>query len=107
MPEKPYPEFPLYCHATGQWAKKIRGKVHYFGKDANKALVLYREQAGDLHAGRPARPAANAVTVAYLCNHFLTSGRQLVDRGELALESWAAYHPICAMLAEKLGRVAV
>ena len=51
-PAKPYPEFPLYAHASGRWAKKIRGKLHYFGKwaDPDGALRKFLDEVDDLQA---------------------------------------------------------
>ncbi len=45
-------KFPLTHHSTGQYCKKIKGKIYYFGKDEKQALERYLEQAAFLHNGK-------------------------------------------------------
>jgi len=42
-------KFPLTLHPTGQYCKKIRGKIYYFGSDRKEALQSYLDQATFLH----------------------------------------------------------
>jgi integrase len=104
-PAKPYPDFPLFPHATGRWAKKIRGKFHYFGPwaDADAALKKYQEQRDDLHAGRTPRVQADGFTVRHLLNHFLTSKRHLLDTREITNRTFLDYHGTCGRVGECFG----
>ena len=54
-PKKPYPEFPLFPHLTKRWAKKIRGKMHYFGPwdNPDAAVAKYLAERDRLQAGLP------------------------------------------------------
>ena len=87
-PAKPRRDFPLFPHASGRWAKKVRGKFCYFGKVADDpkgeaALERWLDQKDDLLAGRTPSSGAETLTVADLCNHFLTAKKRQLDPGEI------------------------
>ena len=105
-PAKPYPDFPLFPHATGRWAKKIRGKLHYFGKWDNwqDALTLYQRQAGDLHCRRKPDEETGGATVKDLVNHFLIAKKHLVESGEIVERTWNDYDKTCKQVMEVLGK---
>src|SRR6266566_1818210 len=105
-PPKPYPDFPLFPHATGRWAKKVRGKLHYFGPwaDPDGALAKYLEQKDALHAGRSPRPDPEALTVKQLANTFLNRKQALVDSGELKRRTWKEYKATTDLLVGQLGK---
>ena len=55
---KPYAGFPLTPHPSGRWCKKIRGKLHYFGKLASPdaALEPFNREWPYLKGGRTPPP---------------------------------------------------
>src|SRR5205807_171660 len=69
-PAKPTPDFPLFPHGNGQWAKKIKGKLCYFGPWQNPAKALEQfqtsqdanqssETQSDLEGPKPKKPHAD------------------------------------------------
>lgn len=119
-PSKPYPDYPLTPHASGAWMKKIRGKIHYFGKWGRRvggklvrvpgdgweeALAAYKAVADDLHAGRTPRVKSDGLTVADLCNRFLTAKLRQQEAGELTPRSFAEYKAATDRLVATFGKV--
>jgi integrase len=105
-PAKPCPDFPLYAHPSGQWAKKIRGRFYYFGPwaDPDAALNKYLAQKEDLHAGRTPRPNPDALTLKELADDFLYAKKDLMDSGELSPRTWADYQAACVLLVRQFGK---
>lgn len=102
---KPYPTFPLFPHNNGSWAKKIRGKLHYFGPHENwkAALELYERQKDDLHAGRSPRQHTNGVTIDELVNKFLAAKEEAIETKELTRDSWNDYRDSARRVKRVLG----
>src|SRR5262245_40203378 len=105
-PAKPYPDFPLFPHNNGCWAKKIRGRMHYFGAwaDPDGALQKYLAEKDSLHAGRTPRPDPAALTVKDLANAFLNAKQVMVDGGELSPRTWAVYKEAADAVVSAFGK---
>lgn len=107
-PTKPHKDFPLFPHASGRWAKKIRGKFAYFGKVADdpkgeSALALWLEQRDELLAGRKPRAKSDSVTVRDMLNRFMTSKDALVETGELSKRTRDDYFATCDRIGAAFG----
>jgi integrase len=105
-PSKPSPDFPLFPHATRRWAKKIRGKLYYFGpwEDPDGALAKYNEQKEALHAGRKPREDTAGLTVKELANAFLNHKQERVNVGELSPRTWDDYKVTCDLAVSHFGK---
>jgi integrase len=103
-PPKPRPDFPLFYHQTGGWAKKVRGKIHYFGKDWQKAEARWLADRDYLLAGRTPPLHRDGLTVRDLCNKFLSSKKLLMDSGELSPRTWGDYYMTCEGMVEAFGK---
>lgn len=118
-PAKPYADFPLSPHPSGKWQKKINGKIYYFGRWAKmvkgaltrlegdgwkEALEAYKAQADDLHAGRTPRVKCDELTVAGLCNRFLTAKLHKRECGEITQRTFGEYKRTTDRLVSDFGK---
>jgi hypothetical protein len=104
-PSKPHPDFPLFPHATGRWAKKVRGKLHYFGPwdDSDGALNRWLDTKDDLLAGRTPRRNREGLAVKELSNRYLHAKRGRVETGELTEVTWTGYRITCQHILKFFG----
>lgn len=107
-PEKPHPDFPLFAHASGRWAKKVRGKLCYFGKwaDPDAALNKWLHEKDDLLAGRKPRPKGEAAgpTVKLVVDAFLTHKERQRDNGEIQPRTFDELYDTGVRIAAAFGR---
>ncbi len=82
-------KFPHTLHKTGQYYKKIKGKLYYFGTDKRAALNRYLEQAAYLHIGKLPRPKSTGNILSKkpdaICNLELSISNFRPKPGRLAL----------------------
>ena len=121
---KPRKDFPLTPHhRSGQWCKKVRGKIYYFGKldDPDAALKKWVEQKDYLLAGLvpPSRvklPPATAPEDAFaktdgdalllrdLTNHYLSDSQERLEQGEIQTATFLDRNAACERLFDFFDR---
>ncbi len=103
-------DFPLYARDNGQFAKRINGKLHYFGsvKDPDSALRKYNEQIEDLKAGRVPRDTSaddeTTKTVLKMADSFMLSKDKMKQKGDLSVRTFTEYHSICKTIIDEFGK---
>jgi integrase len=104
-----HPDFPLFPHSAGYWAKKVRGKLYYFGKVADdpkgQAALLEWDRVKEARlSGREPRAKVDGVTVSELCDRFLQAKEQLVASKEITLKTWSDYKRVTDRVVKHFGK---
>ena len=106
-PKKPHPDFPLFPHATKRWAKKIMGKMWYFGSwedGPQAALDRYLAEKDDILAGRDPRAAKpEGYTLGKLCNDFLNAKKNDLTLGKITPAHFKDLYQACERLVDFFG----
>ena len=85
-------KFPLTLHPTGQFCKKIRGKLYYFGNDKKQALQKYYRLASDLHFDTLHSSQVHSkdgITLKGLCNLYLENQLSRMQAKDLTTRYYA------------------
>jgi hypothetical protein len=103
-PEKPRPDFPLFPHASQQWAKKIKGKLHYFGEwsDWTSAEQRYLDEGEYLHGDR--RPPTALLTIDQLPGSFYGDKECHYREGGISDVAAKEYKTSCDVILAHFGQ---
>ncbi|WP_428304968.1 hypothetical protein [Lacipirellula sp.] len=98
-PAKPSATFPLYAHAGGSWAKKIRGKVKYFGPwgDPGGALRRY-------HAEMAGLVIVQGDSVGFYVDQYTAEKEAACSTGDITPTTLAEYKSVCGAIVDLYGR---
>ena len=105
-PSKPRRDFPLFAHASGQWAKKVRGKLYYFGAwdDPRAAEDKWHRDREALQDGRNPDESNHGDSLSWLINVFLDEKAADQERGLLSKDTLNDYIRVAKHLVEFFGK---
>lgn len=102
-PDKPRPDFPLFPHDRGKWAKKIDGNMKYFGRweDPEGALREYLEWMRAKET--PTLPNSDGLSLKNAFNVYLTQRKKDMDAKKIAVRTFTDYKRTLSNFAKFFG----
>lgn len=100
-------KFPLFQHASGQFAKKIGGKLYYFGSDRDAALARYQEEAPNIKAGRNRfgdPQTGGTYRLDVLLEDFLDAKNRMLESGEITKRHFDDLLRSAKLIAKTIGK---
>jgi len=96
------PDWPLTVHPSGQWSKKVRGRVHYFGPltDPDRALRLWLQERDHLLAGLIPPTQNGSMTVGELVARHLMDVDDRIVTGQLSPRTRHDYQAASQLLED-------
>ena len=97
-------EFPLSVHKRGQWVKRVRGKLYYFGSLTNpeEALRTWLKEKDYLLAGEKPPTWKPGLTVGGVCDLYEKDATIRNSRGELCRTYLRDLRHACRFMSEHL-----
>ena len=104
-PAKPRADFPLFPHQSGQWAKKVRGKLHYFGVWADPKAAEAKWERDKLALLSGEEPSVvYGESLGWAGNAFIESKHLQRERDELSTRQFNDYRKVTAKVVEYFGK---
>lgn len=105
-PSKPRRDYPLFAHGSGQWAKKVQGKLYYFGTwdDPRAAEAKWDRDREALLDGRNPDDSHHGDSLSWLLNVFLDEKAADHKRRLIVKTTLNDYHRIALHLVEFFGK---
>lgn len=108
-PPWPFPDHVhMTAHPSGQWCKKIKGRLFYFGAidEPELALLKWQQQHHQLERGeltQGVQVKSGHAHVTAVCQNFIKYTQRKVDSGETTARTLNRYKRITETVIEQLG----
>lgn len=113
---------PIFPHASGHWAKKVKGQLYYFGPWGKRekgelicmphcgehasALARYENEIEDIRRGRKHRRSydPDGFRLDELCNRWISMKKRKMETGEISARTFKECNEASELLIATFGK---